>query len=127
VNAGALAGLMSVGLLCAACSSLGAERAAVIDGPDARARAELTRVVTLALDGAPVALADDAFTHASALSIERRTPAGPQGRAATGRSLEAPVRLHLVLAGSRCELVRDRDGRRFALDGVRCSAADTAR
>ena len=106
--------------LAAACGSLHGERAAVIAEPSSGTRAELVRVVTLALDGAPVTLADDALTRDSVLSIERRTPAGPQGRAATGRTLDEPARLRLVLAGERCELIRDSDGRRFTLRDVRC-------
>ncbi len=66
--------------------------------------------MTLAFDGAPVTLADDAFTRDSVLTVERRTPAGPQGRAATGRTLDEPVRLRLVLYGARCELVREAMG-----------------
>lgn len=110
-----------------ACGSFNSERPAVIAAPDVSTRAELARAVALALDGAPVTLADDAFTRDSALSLERRTPPGAQGRAATGRTLEEPVRLHLVLAGARCELVRDRDGRRFVLNDVPCAAAGPAR
>ena len=110
-----------------ACGSLHGERPAVIAAPSASARAELVRVVTLAFDGTPVTLADDAFTHDSVLSVERRTPAGPQGRAATGRTLDAPARLRLVLDGARCELVREVDGRRFPLRDVRCVPLDAVR
>jgi len=113
-----VAGVSIVG----ACGSLHAERPAVIARPTAAARAELMRVVTLALDGAPVTLADDALTRDSVLLVERRTPAGPQGRAATGRTLDEPARLRLVLEGTRCELVREADGRRFPLRDVTCVA-----
>jgi len=111
----------------AGCGSLHAERPAVIAAPSASTRAELSRVVTLAFDGAPVTLADDAVTRDSVLSVERRTPAGPQGRAATGRTLDAPTRLRLVLDGTRCELVREVDRRRFPLRDVRCVPLDAAR
>jgi hypothetical protein len=115
------------GTLLAACGSLHGERPAVIASPSASTRAELARVVTLAFDGAPVALADDAFARDSVLTVERRTPAGPQGRAATGRTLDEPARLRLVLEGARCELVREVDGRRFPLRDVRCVPLDAAR
>jgi hypothetical protein len=111
----------------AACGSLQGERPAVIAAPSASVHAELVHVVALAFDGAPVTLADDAFTRDSVLSVERRTPAGPQGQAATGRTLDAPVRLRLVLDGARCELVREVDGRRFPLRDVRCVPLDAAR
>jgi hypothetical protein len=107
----------------AACGSLAQERPAVIASPTAESRAELARVVAAALNGQPVALADDALTRDSVLMIERRTPPGPQGRAATGRTLEAPERFTLVLRGSRCVLVREADGRAFELDETRCVPA----
>ena len=110
-----------------ACGALHGERPAVIAAPSASARAELARVVTLAFEGVPVTLADDALTRDSVLSVERRTPAGPQGQAATGRTLGAPARLRLVLAGERCELVREDDGRRFPLRDVRCVPLDAGR
>ena len=107
----------------AACTSLRGERPAVILAPSASSRAELERVATLAFDGVPVMLADDAFTHDSVVSIDRRTPPGPQGRLATGLTLEAPARLRLVLRGARCELVREGDERRFPLRDVSCVPA----
>jgi hypothetical protein len=118
---------LAIGASLTACGSLQGERPALIAAPSASARAELVRVVTLAFDGTPVTLADDAFTRDSVLTVERRTPAGPQGRAATGRTLEVPVRLRLVLDGARCELVREIDGRRFPLRDVRCVPLDAAR
>jgi len=106
------------------CGTLSAqEQPAVIVSPSAEGRAELARVVSSALNGQPVNLADDALTRDSVLTIERRTPPGPQGRAATGRTLEAPERFTLVLRESRCVLVRAADGRAFPLDEARCVPA----
>jgi hypothetical protein len=56
--------------------------------------------------------------------IERRTPAGPQGRAATGRTLEAPVQFKLVLRETRCWLVRVADGKAWPLTEARCVPAN---
>jgi len=112
----------------AACGTLSAqEQRAVIASPTAESRAELARVVSTAFNGQPVALADDALTRESTLTLERRTPPGPQGRAATGRTLDAPERLNLVLRGSRCFLVRAADGREWELTEARCVPADAAR
>lgn len=106
------------------CGTLSAqEQPAVIVSPSAEGRAELARVVSSALNGQPVNLADDALTRDSVLTIERRTPPGPQGRAATGRTLETPERFTLVLRESRCVLVRAADGRAFPLDEARCVPA----
>jgi len=109
-----------------ACSTLSAqEQPAVIAAPTAQSRAELQRVVLAAFNGQPVTLADDALTRESVLTIERRTPPGEQGRAATGRSLDTPARLNLVLRGTRCFLVRAADGREWELSETRCVPAPT--
>jgi hypothetical protein len=111
-------------LLPAACGTLAAqEQPAVIAVHTERSRAELATVATAASDGQPVLLADDALTRESVLTLERRTPAGPQGRAATGRTLDMPARLNLVLRGTRCFLVRESDGREWELSEARCVPA----
>ncbi len=111
-----------------ACGTLAAqEQLAVIAAPTADSRAELARVVSAAMNGQPVTLADDALTRESTLVIERRTPPGAQGRAATGRTLEAPAQLKLVLRGERCVLVRVADGREWQLAEARCVPAAGAR
>jgi hypothetical protein len=103
------------------CGTLSAqEQPAVISAPTAESRAELARVVSAAFNGQPVTLADDALTRESVLTIERRTPPGEQGRAATGRTLGTPERLNLVLRGTRCFLVRSADGREWELNDVQC-------
>ena len=108
----------------AACGTLSAqEQPAVIATPTAESRAELARVITAAFNGQPVALADDALTRESTLTVERRTPPGPQGRAATGRTLEMPAQFKLVLRGTRCVLVQVADGREWPLDQTRCAPA----
>jgi len=107
-----------------ACGTLSAqEQPAVIAAPTEQSRAELARVVSAAMNGQPVTLAADAFTRDSVLSIERRTPPGPQGRAATGRTLEAPLTFRLVLRDGECMLVRDSDKQEWRLAAARCVAA----
>jgi hypothetical protein len=115
---------LAVAIAPAGCGTLSAqEQPAVIAAPTAASRAELARVVSAAFNGQPVTLADDALTRESVLTIERRTPPGEQGRAATGRTLEAPSRLNLVLRGTRCFLVRAADGREWELNEARCVPA----
>jgi hypothetical protein len=118
--------LVAATVVPAACGTLSAqEQPAVIAAHTEESRAELTRVVSAAFNGQPVTLAEDALTRESVLTIERRTPPGPQGRLATGRSLEAPERLNLVLRGTRCFLVREADGREWELNEARCVPATT--
>jgi len=107
-----------------ACSTLSAqEQPALIAAPDAASRAELLRVVTAAVGVQGITLADDALTRDSVLTLERRTPAGPQGHAATGRTLEEPQQFRLVLRGTRCWLVRDADQREWELRETSCAPA----
>ena len=113
--------------LLGACGSLHGERLALISNPTAATRTELSRAVTLAFDGVPVTLSDSAFTRESVLSVDRAAPPGLQGRVATGLTLERPARLRLVLRGARCELVRERDGRRFPLRDVACVPLERGR
>jgi hypothetical protein len=120
--------LAAAALATAACGSLTAQDSpGVIVSPSAATRAELARVVSSAMNGQPVTLADDALTRESTLTIERRTPPGEQGRAATGRTVEEPVRFRLVVRENGCVLVREADGRAFPLEGVRCAPAAAAR
>jgi hypothetical protein len=115
-------------LVPAACGTLSAqEQPAVIAAPTAQSRAELARALSAAFNGQPVALADDALTRDSTLAIERRTPPGPQGRVAAGRTLEAPEQFKLVLRGTRCVLVRVADGREWQLEDAGCVPAPAAR
>jgi hypothetical protein len=112
----------------AACSPLAAqERPAVIPAPTEQSRAELRSVVSTAFNGQAVTLADDALTRDSVLTIERRTPPGPQGRAATGRTLDAPEQFNLVLRGARCVLVHAADGREWELREARCVPVEAIR
>lgn len=114
-------------LLPSACGTLAAqEQPAVIASPTEQSRAELTRVVSTAFAGQPVTLADDALTRESVLTIERRTPPGPQGRAATGRTLDAPQQFRLVLRGTRCFLVRVADRQEWELREAQCVPAGDA-
>jgi hypothetical protein len=94
---------------------------AVITTPTSESRAELAHVVSQALHGAPLTLADDALTLESTLVIERSRARGPNGILALGRDTGRPDRFRLVKVGSRCELVHEGSGRRFALSKARCA------
>jgi hypothetical protein len=107
-----------------ACSTLSAqEQPALIAAPTEASRAELARVVTAAVGGQNITLAGDALTRESVLTLERRTPPGPQGQAATGRTIEEPTQFRLVLRGSRCFLVRQTDGSEWELREAMCVPA----
>ena len=95
---------------------------ALLTGPTAESRAELVRVVSHALNGAPVTLADDALTVDSTLIVERTPRRDAQGRPLDGRETGRPERFRLVRNGSRCVLIHERTGRRFTLASAACIA-----
>jgi hypothetical protein len=112
---GALAG--------AACAARATPRdvPAILDSPTAASRAELRRVVSEALHGAPVTLADDALTADGTLLVERAAHRDASGRPVTGRDPGRPERFRLVKDGERCVLVHEASGRRFELESATCS------
>jgi hypothetical protein len=105
-----------------ACSTIAAEQPAVLINPGEQDRAELLRVLRDALNGAPLLLADDAFTRESLLTVEVRPRDSLDGLPATGRVLTMPEQFRLVLTGERCVIVRQSDGARFPL-AARCAAS----
>jgi hypothetical protein len=107
-----------------ACGTISAqEQPAFIATPTPQSRAEIERIVSAAMNGQPVTIAADALTRDSVLVIQRRTPPGPQGRVATGRTLEAPEQFRLLLRDERCVLLRAADGREWPLEATQCVPA----
>ncbi len=93
--------------------------AARISKPTAASRAALQNAVNDALN-TNVMLADDALTTSSNLSIERSPPRSMQGQTATGRNMDPPIRLRLVMNDSVCILIDTRDETRYPLDNTTC-------
>ena len=94
---------------------------ALIAEPTPESRAELTRVVSKALNGAPVTLADDALTQNSQLIIERNEPRDSQGRPLSGRDLGKPDHFQLVKAGPECILIHQANDKRYVLTDTTCA------
>jgi hypothetical protein len=93
---------------------------AIIVKPTKESRAELARVVSSALNGAPVTLADDALTRESLLIIERAHPRDANGVPLSGRDFGRPEHFRLVKIGERCALVHERTGERTTLPSTTC-------
>jgi len=112
-------------LLLTACKAFSAQPdiAAVIVHPTAASRAELSRAVSLALQGAPVTLADDALTRDSLLIIEPRHPRDANGLPLNGRERGKPEQFRLVKSGARCVLIHYSTGKRRVLKSTACEAA----
>jgi len=117
------AAAVAAALAAAACAahSLPKDVPAVITRPTAESRAELVRVVSRALGGAPVTLADDALTGDGTLIVERAPHRDALGRPLSGRETGRPEHFRLVEDGSRCVLVHERTGQRFTLESATCS------
>jgi hypothetical protein len=108
-------------LTACATTSTGRDVAAVVTSPTAEGRAELRRVVSQALKGAPVTIADDALTRDSTLIIEHARLRGANGVPLSGREMGRPEHFQLVKNGARCVLVHERTGKRFKLKSVSCA------
>ncbi len=114
-NANALT-LVGIVILLSACKAGGmrTDVPARITNPTQNSRAELQRVVTDALGGRQVRIADDALTSDNQLIIE---PAN-----LTGRDFGRPEHFRLVLSGSQCVLVHQDSQARLALAETTCAA-----
>jgi hypothetical protein len=85
-------------------------------------RAELKQVVSRALGGADVTLADDALTHDSTLTIDRKTYRDARGNPINGRELGMPIHFVLLKHGQRCVLELRSSGQRWNLPATKCAA-----
>lgn len=97
------------------------DRPARIVKPNDASRAALQETVNAALH-TNVTIADNALTDSSLLSIEispRRTMQNP---APQGRIMEIPIQLRLVINGSDCILIDQRDRSRHLLKDTNCAA-----
>jgi len=115
--------LVSVPLALSACLGHTPPRdvPAVLTHPTAETRAELAQVVSQALGGAPVTLADDALTADSTLIVDRTTRRDAQGRPLQGRRTELPERFQLVKSASRCVLIHEGSEGRWTLTRATCA------
>jgi len=99
----------------------GEDMSARITNPTDHSRAALQNAVNDALN-IDVALANDALTNSSVLTIERRPPRSMQSPPAQGRNMDTPIQFRLVLNGSDCVLIDQRDNSRYMLAKTTCAA-----
>jgi hypothetical protein len=105
-------------------STVDAEVPAVLTEPSPAAIAELERTITAALGGTPVRLNQGVFTQSNLLTLEHQARQSPEGRLATGRTMEKPEQFRLIRVGTRCELLRVKTSERFVLREAKCQPAD---
>ena len=99
----------------------GEDVAARITNPTDHSRAALQNIVNDVLI-TDVALADDALTDSSVLIIEQHPPRNMQNPPSQGRNMDTPIRFRLVLNGSDCILIDQRDNSRYVLEMTTCAA-----
>ncbi len=116
--------LTFIAALSSACAGMSqqADSPALIVDSSAASRMDLQSAVIRALGTADIALAPDALTTTSLLTIERTPARDSQGRLLNGRELGRPEQFTLVKSGERCVLIHAGSGMRIPLDSVRCRA-----
>ena len=97
------------------------DRPARIVNADADSRAALQAVVNEAL-GREVMLADNALTNTSLLTIERWPAGTMENPVPEGRRLDRPIQFRLVVNGSDCILIDQRNASRHMLEDTDCAA-----
>ena len=94
---------------------------AVLTRPTPRSHAELVRVVSRAMNGAPVTLAGSALTSDDVLIVDRTERRDARGIPLNGRETGRPEHFRLVKSDALCVLVHERSGRRWTLKSATCS------
>jgi hypothetical protein len=108
---------------CALATQSPAAQPAILLAPDAAARAELVVAVTRELRApADVRLADDAFVHASEITVDRVMPRDAAGHPLDGRQRGRPEQFRMWLVDGQCVLEHV-GGSRVTLMNARCTRA----
>jgi len=97
------------------------DKPARIVNPDDASRAALQEAVNT-MFGTNVTLADNALTDSSLLTIERSPKPTMENPNPLGRNMELPFQLRLVINGSDCVLIDQRDRSRHVLPHTSCQA-----
>lgn len=96
--------------------------AALLNAPSADTTARISSAMSAALHGTKVAVAPDAFTKNSQLTLERNTQNPRSMPGLNGRLMGVPVihRFSLISRDGSCYLVYEKTGKEFPLNGVSC-------
>jgi hypothetical protein len=117
-----LRSLFGLAVVTTGCAALAAsEQPALLVNPSASDLAELQQVVSAALHGAPVRLADDVLTRESVLTIDRVEPRAADGAPLDGRQIGQPRHFRLVKSGSHCFLIQEGSGKHWPLRTITCT------
>ena len=114
---------LGVALLTTGCQTMGsdADQPARIINPDEASRAALQSMVDSILN-TEVTLAENALTESSMLIIERNPPRTMTNPNPQGRTMAEPIQFRLVINGSDCILIDQRNESRHILKNTECAA-----
>ncbi len=110
-------GLVAASLVLGACETLPPRKGApaILSNPSAQTTAELNEVISKALHGARVTIAQDALTTESGLIIERAF------NQMAGRRMDRPDHFTLSLSGHQCILTHEETDTHYALKHAKCT------
>lgn len=114
-----LVALMALVVMGCQTLAIESDHAARITNPDSASRAALQAAVNAALN-TNVRISATALTDGDVLTIETNPPRTMENPNPLGRILEMPVRFHLVINGTDCVLVDQRDQARYLLVNTSC-------
>jgi len=114
---------IAVAAVISACQTIAADydHSARIVNADDSSRAALRATVNTILN-TKVTLADNALTDTSLLTIERNPPRTLDNPNPQGRIMEMPIQFRLVVNGTDCILIDQRDRGRYVLENTNCAA-----
>lgn len=93
---------------------------AILINTTPQSQIELNQIVSKALNGVPVTLADDALTQTSVLIIERARQPDFNNNRVLGRDLSMPEQFRLVINNGQCFLIHQENGQRYLLSQAVC-------
>ena len=99
---------------------------AVLSNTSTEITAELQEAASQLLEGRPVTLGQSAFTRHNSLTLEPAMRNTPLGRLASGRTIDQPDALRLLLRGKQCVLEHINSGRQVVLETTDCTADPAA-
>ena len=112
-------------LVLSACQVTSAQIAkpALLVGPDAAVRQELSQAIVALSGFASVSLSETDLTQSNEVVVERKHQRDGKGELLQGRDLEMPQRFQLLLQDGQCWLQHLGSGKRQLLHGARCKLA----
>ena len=119
----ALSASFGAALLMTGCQTMGndTDQSARIINPDDASRTALQSTINGILN-TDVTLAENALTESSLLIIELSPPRTMQNPNPQGRIMDAPIQFRLVINGSDCVLIDQRNESRHVLQDTECAA-----